>query len=72
MSATRFGIMKGTFDEGLPSACSNRPNGSLREMRKLCASRALISATTAIICWPSESRTAQRLIEATQSSAVTG
>src|SRR4029077_3935577 len=72
VSATRFGIMKGTFDEGLPSANTRRPVCSLSLTVKVLASPTVIVSTKPITFWPSESFAAQRLIEATQSSAVTG
>ena len=72
VSATRFGIMKGTLDEGLPSAKMSRPVGSFSLMTKVRASFAVIVSTNDITFWPSESLMLQRLIEATQSSAVTG
>jgi len=72
VSATRFGIMNGTFDDGLPSADSTRPVGSLSTMRSALGLTLAISLTNPIIFWPIESLAAQRLMEATQSSAVTG
>jgi hypothetical protein len=72
VSARRLGIMNGTFDDGLPSESSTRPYGSLSAMVKVLSFTAFISATNSIIFWPIASRAAQRLIEATQSSAVTG
>jgi hypothetical protein len=38
VSATRFGIMKGTFEDGLPRPSSTRPVGSLSLIRKVLAS----------------------------------
>ena len=64
--------MKGTFDDGLPSDCSTRPYGSFIFILKVLASTTSKPATEPIIFWPIESRAAQRLIEAMQSSAVTG
>ena len=72
VSATRLGIMKGTFDDGLPSAKIKRPVGSLSLMVKVFAPWAAIASTKDMIFWPSVSLAAQRLIEAMQSSAVTG
>src|SRR5882757_481326 len=71
VSAVFFGIMKGTFDDGLPSDSSTRPYGSFIAILKVLASTASKPATEPIIFWPIESRTAQRLIEAMQSSALT-
>src|SRR4029450_563572 len=64
--------MKGTLEEGLPSDSRTRQNGSLRTRVKVLVSTALRSPTEAMSCWPSASRAAQRLIEAMQSSDVTG
>src|SRR5215510_1081319 len=72
VSATRFGIMNGTFDDGFPSANTRRPVGSLRLIVKAFEPRASIVSTNDMTFWPSESLAAQRLIEAIQSSAVTG
>ena len=72
VSATRFGIMNGTFDDGLPSPKMSRPVGDLSLTVKVLASFAVIESTKLISFWPSASRAAQRLIEAMQSSAVTG
>jgi hypothetical protein len=72
VSAMRLGIMNGTFDDGLPSESITRPYGSLSAMVKVLSFTAFISATNSIIFWPIASRAAQRLIEATQSSPVTG
>ena len=72
VSATRFGIMNGTFEDGLPSAKMSRPVCSLSLTVKVFASPTVIVSTKVITFWPSESFAAQRLIEATQSSAVTG
>ena len=72
VSATRLGIMKGTLEEGLPSPISTRPVGSLSLMVKVLASTASMLATKDISFWPVASLAAQRLMEATQSSDVTG
>ncbi len=72
VSATRFGIMNGTFDDGLPSPKAKRPVGSFSLMTIVFASGADIDSTKVISFCPSESRAPQRLIEAMQSSAVTG
>ena len=72
MSATRLGMMKGTLDEGLPSASVTRPKGSLSWMTKVFAS-GVSYLSTALASWPPKvSRLAQRLSEATTSSLVTG
>src|SRR5260370_28495522 len=72
VAATRAGIMKGTLDEGLPSDCSTSPYGSFIFILNVLASTTSKSRTELIIFWPIESRAAQRLIEAMQSSEVTG
>ena len=72
VSATRFGIMNGTFELGLPRAGRTRPVCSFSRMRKVLASTTTRSFTKDIIFCPIVSFWAQRLIEATQSSAVTG
>ena len=50
----------------------SRPVGDLSLTVKVFASLAVIESTKLISFWPSASRAAQRLIEAMQSSAVTG
>ena len=72
VSATRLGIMNGTLAPGLASVCSTRPYGSFSVMRMDFASGAARFATADMSFWPMLSRAAQRLSEATQSSAVTG
>ena len=72
VSATRFGIMNGTFELGLPSAPSTRPVGSLRTILNVFGFTACMSFTKPISFWPIESFADQRLMDATQSSAVTG
>ena len=72
VSAVFFGIMNGTFDDGLPSDCSTRPYGSFIFILKVLASTTSKSATEPNSFWPIESLAAQRLIEAMQSSEVTG
>ena len=67
----RSGIMKGTFDEGLPSISMTGPKADLSTIVKLAASVALISPTAAKSSRPETSRAPQRLSEATQSAAVT-
>ena len=64
--------MNGTFDETLPSASSTRPNGSLSTMAKVLASIVFSSPVAFSSSWPKASRAPQRLIEAMQSSEVTG
>ena len=64
--------MKGTFEDGLPSDSSTRPYGSLSCMVKVLASTALNSLTKSMSFRPIASRAPQRLIEAMQSSGVTG
>src|ERR1700719_1552920 len=72
VSATRLGIMKGTLEDGLPSAKIRRPVDSFSLMVKLLGPWAAMVSTNDMTFWPSASRAAQRLIEAMQSSAVTG
>src|SRR5437763_8765678 len=72
VSAVFLGMMKSTFDDGLPSDSSTRPYGSFIFILKVLASTASKPATEASIFWPIESRAPQRLIEAMQSSEVTG
>src|SRR6202011_1966268 len=72
VSATRLGITNGTFEDGLPSAKMRSPVGALSLMVKVFGPWAAIESTKDMTFWPSVSRTAQRLIEAMQSSAVTG
>src|SRR6202012_5820363 len=72
VSAVFFGIMNGTFELGLPSDSSTRPYGSFIFILKVLASTASKPATEPSIFWPIESLAAQRLIEAMQSSEVTG
>ena len=72
VSATRFGIMNGTFEDGLPSPKINSPVGDLSLMAKVFGSVGVMESTNDISFWPSASRAPQRLIEAMQSSAVTG
>ena len=72
VSATRFGIMNGTFELGFPRAEMTSPVGSLSTMRKVFGLTTWSSFTKDIIFWPIESFAAQRLMDATQSSAVTG
>ena len=72
VSATRLGIMNGTLELGLPSADRTRPVCSLRTMRNVRGSTTAISFTKLMSFCPIESFAPQRLIEAAQSSAVTG
>ena len=73
VSAMRFGIMNGTAEDGLPRPKMRRPVGSLSLIVKvLGSSPAVIDSTKVMSFWPSASFAPQRLIEAMQSSAVTG
>src|SRR5215831_19577933 len=72
VSATRLGIMNGAADEGLPRPSRTSPVGALRLMRKVLASTTEKSLTKDIIFCPIASLAPQRLIDATQSSEVTG
>src|SRR5690349_6632507 len=72
VSAIFFGIMNGTFDDGLPSDSSTRPYGSLSFMMKVLGFTTLKSATKSMSFRPIESRAPQRLMEGMQSSDVTG
>ena len=65
-------MMKGTFDDGLPSESSTSPYGSFRIILNVFASTASQRSTNDASLIPIESRVAQRLIEAMQSSEVTG
>ena len=64
--------MNGTFEDGLPSEASTSPYGSFRIIWKVLASTALKSFTKSMSFRPMASRAPQRLIEAMQSSDVTG
>ena len=64
--------MNGTADDGLPSAVSTSPVGALKTISKVLGSTTGMSFTNDIIFWPIASLAPQRLIDATQSSAVTG
>jgi hypothetical protein len=72
VSATRFGIMKGTAEDGLPRPESTSPVGSFSLIVKVFGSLAVMDSTKLMSFWPSASLAPQRLIEAMQSSAVTG
>ncbi len=72
VSATRRGIMNGVADDGLPSPPSTSPVGAPSTIRNVRASTAWYSLTKVASFWPTASFAAQRLIEAMQSSAVTG
>jgi hypothetical protein len=72
VSATRLGMMKGTLEEGLPSASSTKPAGSFSVMRKPSLPVASILSTKVSSAPPIESRLPQRSSEATTSSPVTG
>jgi len=56
----------------LLSACNTTPVGCVSTSWKVLASTALASASLAQRIWPTESRTAQRLSDASTSSVVTG
>ena len=68
----RAGMMKGTLDDGLPSASSITPNGALSLMVKVLALGVSHVSTALTITPPKLSRLAQRLSDATTSSLVTG
>lgn len=71
VSATRFGIIKGTLDDALPSAGKTRPVGSLSlSLNVLAFTISKLSAKLMSNC-PEVPFMAQRLMEATQSSEVT-
>src|SRR5215831_5331713 len=72
VSATRLGIMNGAADDGLPRPRSTSPVGEFKLMRKVLGSTTVKSLTKDIIFCPSASFAPQRLIDATQSSDVTG
>ncbi|CFN69864.1 Uncharacterised protein [Bordetella pertussis] len=72
MSAMRLGIMKAAVPVGLDSARKARSVGSFMTMRKVWSSTASILSVNFISVRPMPSPPAQRLIDATQSSAVTG
>ncbi len=72
VSATRLGIMNGTFDDGLPRPASTRPVGEDSTILNVLASTTGMSLTNVISFCPIVSLAPQRLIDATQSSAVTG
>ena len=69
-SAMRLGIMKGAVPVGLDSA--RRSVGSFMTTRKVLSSTISILSVNFSSVRPMMSPLAQRLIEATQSSAVTG
>ena len=52
VSATRFGIMKGTFEDGLPSPSSTRPVGYFSLMTNVLASSTSMLSTNDISFWP--------------------
>src|SRR3546814_8913665 len=64
--------MNGTLELGFASDSSTRPYGDFRCMLKVFSSTAFISETKDSSFCPIESLAPQRLIEAMQSSAVTG
>jgi hypothetical protein len=69
--AMRSGRITGGKPEGLASASSTMPKGSLSVSVKLRASVAFHSAPTAVMARPRLSRAAQRCSEATASAEVT-
>ncbi|MNV72096.1 hypothetical protein D3C71_1651560 [compost metagenome] len=71
-SAMRLGIMNGAVPVGLDRARSARSVGSFMTMRKLLSSIASILSVNFSRVRPMPSPAAQRLIDATQSSEVTG
>ena len=71
VDAMRAGMMKGTFELGLPSASSTRPQGSFSVRRTVFGSTATSSAVRAASCWPRPSRSPQRFSDATTSAEVT-
>ncbi len=72
VSATRFGIMNGTFDEILPIESRTMPYGCFSVMTKVLAPCASSLSTTPNRRCPMGSRLPQRINDATQSSPVTG
>src|SRR3954454_10970089 len=72
VSATRFGIMNGTFDDGLPRPNNKSPVGEFSLTGDVLGSFVAIVSMKLISFWPRESRAPQRLIDAMQSSDVTG
>ena len=64
--------MNGTYTLGLPSAGSTSPVGSLRTIRNVRVLTTTRSFMNVMSFWPKLSRAPHRLMEATQSSAVTG
>ena len=72
VAAISLVIMNGTFELILPSACSSKPQGSVRTILKVESSTTSMLAVTAASCWPMPSRLPQRAIEAMLSSEVTG
>ncbi len=65
-------MMKGGTGEGFASSSSTWPKGFAKRMTTCLSELASIAATCAIIVRPAPSFAAQRLSDATQSSAVTG
>ena len=68
----RSGIMNGTLDDGLPSASITRPNGCFSVSVKVRSLTTSSEASSRITSVPDTSFAPQRLIDATQSAAVTG
>ena len=72
VSAMRLGMMKGTFEPGLPSASSTKPQASPRKMRKVSGVGVSMRCTNCISADPVASRLPQRCSDAITSSPVTG
>ncbi|MNC87905.1 hypothetical protein D3C83_36750 [compost metagenome] len=64
--------MKGTLEEGLPSASSTKPQASRRKMRNVSGVGVSMRSTKVISAEPIASRLPQRCSEAITSSGVTG
>ncbi len=71
VAASLAGIITGNGALGLPSTSSSSGKGCFSTSFRVLASEASSEAVSAISILPSGSRIAQRLSEATQSSAVT-
>jgi hypothetical protein len=72
VAASRAGMMNDGLAEGLPSASRTRPNGVSRSSVNVFLSTGAILLSAAIMRRPTASFAPQRLMDATQSSAVTG
>ena len=71
IDACSFGIMNGVLELILPIESSTRPYFSFSVMVKVLPSTTSMLETKSISFWPMPSRFDQRLIDSTQSSAVT-